>query len=132
MHLIKEFAIAKSIHELMTSRSINGRPDFDALDAMIASASSTPFLCLFAVEWNVWPSGQSSPDTGNEPKFCTDVSDGHFPHDYDASVANAEDVDVPRHPGDSSRTKHTGASIQQQTRFIGKWPHESGGGFRFC
>ena len=43
MHLIKEFEIAKSIHELMTSRSINGRSDFDALDATIASASSTPF-----------------------------------------------------------------------------------------
>ena len=41
MHWIKEVEIAKSIDELMTSRSIVGRtdfPDFDLLDAMIASA----------------------------------------------------------------------------------------------
>ena len=38
---IKEVEIAKSIDELMTSRSITGQhqfPDFDMLDAMIASA----------------------------------------------------------------------------------------------
>ena len=41
MHWIKEVEIAKSIDELMTSRSIVGRndfPDYDMLDAMIASA----------------------------------------------------------------------------------------------
>ena len=41
MHLIKEVEVAKSIDELMTSRSIVGRddfPDFCMLDAMIASA----------------------------------------------------------------------------------------------
>ena len=41
MHWIKEVEIAKSIDELMTSRSIVGRddyPDSDMLDAMIASA----------------------------------------------------------------------------------------------
>ena len=41
MHWIKEVEIAKSIDELMTSRSIVGRtdfPDFDMLYAMIASA----------------------------------------------------------------------------------------------
>ena len=41
MHWITEVEIAKSIDELMTSRSIVGRddfPDFDMLDAMIASA----------------------------------------------------------------------------------------------
>ena len=41
MHWIKEVEIAKSIDELMTSRSIVGRTDFpdnDMLDAMIASA----------------------------------------------------------------------------------------------
>ena len=38
---IKEVEIAKSIDELVTSRSITGQhnfPDFDMLDAMIASA----------------------------------------------------------------------------------------------
>ena len=42
MQWIKEVEIAKSIDELMTSRSIVGRADFldyDMLDAMIASAS---------------------------------------------------------------------------------------------
>ena len=42
MHWIKEVEIAKSIDELMTSRSNVGRtdfPDYDMLDAMIASAS---------------------------------------------------------------------------------------------
>ena len=41
MHWIKEDEIAKSIDELMTLRSIVERidfPDFDMLDAMIASA----------------------------------------------------------------------------------------------
>ena len=41
MHWIEEVGIAKSIDELMTSRPIVGRtdvPDFDLLDAMIASA----------------------------------------------------------------------------------------------
>ena len=41
MHSIKEVEIAKSIDELVTSRSIVGRTDFsdyDILDAMIASA----------------------------------------------------------------------------------------------
>ena len=41
MHWIKEVKMAKSIDELMTSRSIVGRtdiPDFDMLDAMVASA----------------------------------------------------------------------------------------------
>ena len=41
MHWIKEVEIAKSIDELLTSRSILGRndfPDYDVLDAMIASA----------------------------------------------------------------------------------------------
>ena len=41
IHWIKEVEIAKSIDELMTSRSIVGRtdiPDFDMLHAMIASA----------------------------------------------------------------------------------------------
>ena len=41
MHWIREVEVAKSIDELMTSRSIVGRidfPDFDMLDAMIASA----------------------------------------------------------------------------------------------
>ena len=41
LHWIKEVEIAKSIDELMTSRSIVGRtdfPDFDMLDAMVASA----------------------------------------------------------------------------------------------
>ena len=41
MHWIKEFEIAKSIDELMTSRSIvepTDFPDYDMLDAMIASA----------------------------------------------------------------------------------------------
>ena len=41
MHWIKEVVIAKSIDELMTSRPIVRRtdfPDFDKLDAMIASA----------------------------------------------------------------------------------------------
>ena len=41
LHWIKEVEMAKSIDELMTSRSIAGRndfPDFDMLDAMIASA----------------------------------------------------------------------------------------------
>ena len=41
MHWIKEVEIAKSIDELMTSRSILGRSDFtdyDMLDAMIAFA----------------------------------------------------------------------------------------------
>ena len=42
MQWIKEFEIAKSIDDLMTSRSITGRtdfPDYEILDAMIASAS---------------------------------------------------------------------------------------------
>ena len=41
MHWIKEVEIAKSIDELLTSRSIlerNDFPDYDVLDAMIASA----------------------------------------------------------------------------------------------
>ena len=41
MHWIKEVETAKSIDELMTSRSIMERtdfPDYDMLDAMIASA----------------------------------------------------------------------------------------------
>ena len=41
MHWIEEVEIAKSIDEVMTSRSIVGRtdfPDYDMLDAMIASA----------------------------------------------------------------------------------------------
>ena len=41
MHWIKEVEIAKSIDELMTSRSILERadfPDFDMLDTMITSA----------------------------------------------------------------------------------------------
>ena len=41
MHWIKEVEIAKSIDELMTSRSIVGRtdfPDYDILDAMVAFA----------------------------------------------------------------------------------------------
>ena len=42
MHRTKEVEIAKAIDELMTSRSIGGRtnrlPDYDMLDAMIASA----------------------------------------------------------------------------------------------
>ena len=41
MHWIKEVETAKSIDDLLTSRSITGRtdfPDFDILDAMIASA----------------------------------------------------------------------------------------------
>ena len=41
MQWIKEVEMAKSIDELVTSRSIAGRPDFpdfDMLDAMIASA----------------------------------------------------------------------------------------------
>ena len=41
MHWIKAVEIAKSIDELLTSRSIMGRkdfPDYDMLDAMIASA----------------------------------------------------------------------------------------------
>ena len=41
MRWIKEVEIAKSIDDLMTSRSIAGRrdfPDFDMLDAMVASA----------------------------------------------------------------------------------------------
>ena len=41
MRWIKEVEIAKSIDDLMTSRSITGRrdfPDFDMLDAMVASA----------------------------------------------------------------------------------------------
>ena len=41
IHWIKEVEMAKSIEELMTSRSIVGRtdfPDFDMHDAMIASA----------------------------------------------------------------------------------------------
>ena len=41
MLLVKEVEIAKSIDELVTSRSITGKPnflDFDMLDAMIASA----------------------------------------------------------------------------------------------
>ena len=42
MHWIKEVEVAKSIDELMTSRSIVGRtdfPDYDMIDAMIPSAS---------------------------------------------------------------------------------------------
>ena len=41
MHWIKEIEIAKSMDELVTSRSITVRtdfPDYDVLDAMIASA----------------------------------------------------------------------------------------------
>ena len=41
MHWIKEVEIAKSVDDLMTSRPITGRtdfPDYDMLDAMIASA----------------------------------------------------------------------------------------------
>ena len=41
VHWIKEIEMAKSIDELMTSRSITGRtnfPDYDMLDAKIASA----------------------------------------------------------------------------------------------
>ena len=41
MQWVKEVEIAKSIVELMTSRSITGRtdfPDYDLLDAMIVSA----------------------------------------------------------------------------------------------
>ena len=41
MHWIKEVETARSLDELMTSRSIVGRtdfPDFDVLDVMIASA----------------------------------------------------------------------------------------------
>ena len=41
MHWIKEVETAKSIDDLITSRSITGRkdfPDYDMLDAMIASA----------------------------------------------------------------------------------------------
>ena len=41
MHWIKEVEMVKSVDELMTSRSIVGRtdfPDYDMLDAMIASA----------------------------------------------------------------------------------------------
>ena len=44
MHWIKEVEMAKSIDERVTSRSIVGRtnsPDFDVLDAMIASALKT-------------------------------------------------------------------------------------------
>ena len=43
MQWIKEVEMAKSIDELMTSRSIAGRtdfPDYDVLDAMIPSALS--------------------------------------------------------------------------------------------
>ena len=41
MHWIKEVEIVKSMDDLLTSRSITGRtdyPDYDMLDAMIASA----------------------------------------------------------------------------------------------
>ena len=49
-----------------------------------------------------------TPDTGYEPMLCVDVSDehtpinlpdsnGNFPHDYDATIATTEDLDVPRH-----------------------------------
>ena len=40
MHWIKEVEIAKSIDDLMTSQSVEGRefPDCDGLDAMTASA----------------------------------------------------------------------------------------------
>ena len=41
VHWIKEVEVAKSVDDLMTSRSITGRrdsPDYDMLDAMIASA----------------------------------------------------------------------------------------------
>ena len=46
MHWIKEIKIAKPIDELMTSRTIVGRtdfPDYDVLDAMIASALKKNF-----------------------------------------------------------------------------------------
>ena len=42
MHWIKEVEIAKPVDVILTSRSIVGRrdfPDYDLLDAMIASAS---------------------------------------------------------------------------------------------
>ena len=41
VHWIKEVELAKSMNELVTSRSIVGRndfPDYDMLDAMVASA----------------------------------------------------------------------------------------------
>ena len=59
MHWIKEVEIAKSIDELKTSRSIVGRtdfPDFDMLDAMLASAlkkiliTQVPFRKSVSVE----------------------------------------------------------------------------------
>ena len=54
-----------------------------------------------------------TPDTGYEPMLCVDVSDehtpinlpdsnGNFTHDYDATIATTEDLDVPRHSGFSS------------------------------
>ena len=51
MHWIREVEIAESMHDLLTSRSITGRqdfPDYDMLDAMIASVLKellTHFTC---------------------------------------------------------------------------------------
>ena len=50
---IKEVEVAKSIDELITSRSITGQhkfPDFDMLDAMIASALKSAFRKRESVE----------------------------------------------------------------------------------
>ena len=66
------------------------------------------------------------PDTGCEPKFCIDVSDEHtpinlsdsnrnLPHDYDATVGTAENLDVPRHSGASSSSKHSAAASRVPT-----------------
>ena len=66
------------------------------------------------------------PDTGYEPKFCIDVSDEHtpinfptrnrnFPYEYDATIVTTEDLDLPRHSGASSSSKHIAAASRVPT-----------------
>ena len=66
---IKEVQVAKSNDELVTSRSITGQhnfPDFDVLDAMIASA-----LKELINTQSIFRKRVSVEDSFEEPKFRT-------------------------------------------------------------
>ena len=89
------------------------------------SASSTPLVRTRSPPCASAPWGGMSgylanptPDTGYESKFCVDASDEHTPinltesnrnfsHDYDATIATTENLDVPRHYGAASIFQHT-------------------------
>ena len=84
--------------------------------------------CHSAVGWNVWPSGQTdltqvtSPSSASMSVTSTRWStlstrNRNFTHEYGATVASTEDLDLPRHSGASSSEQ---GFRRVETRFIMK------------